>query len=63
VSFKEDMALGWGGIFAETGAGALWGAVDSQTLAVRVLLGVFGVAMVGFGGYTMVSGTWPTGTE
>jgi hypothetical protein len=60
VSFREDMALAWGGIFAGIGAISLWAAVDSRTVEVQALLAVFGLAMVGFGAYTMVRRTWPT---
>jgi hypothetical protein len=57
------MALAWGGVFAGIGAVALWAAVDSRTLAVRALLVLFGVTMVGYGGYTVVYRTWPTERE
>jgi hypothetical protein len=54
------MALAWGGIFTGIGAISLWAAVDSRTFEVQALLAVFGLAMVGFGSYTMVRRTWPT---
>jgi threonine/homoserine/homoserine lactone efflux protein len=63
VSFQDDMALAWGGIVVGFGVIALWGAVTSEGLALRVLLVLFGVTFVAFGARTMYHRTWPTARD